>query len=256
MFIANQKVFLSQLAQPKPLFGALKELEFMLPNDLFIGTNELLIESALTGRVFDLGKQDPQSFIDTAYLGMELFQEGIASLPFQEPWLVTFQSKENLHRYSVLVFYTHEIGEVCAISFTHEREGFLIIGITVFSDKDMEPIRQSSEDETVSMRSVIYNLVSVLNTKGVGWQTTPPKAKGKRVYRAGYHKPDNNYFTALRSYQRGDSRDTGDGKSPRPHYRRGHMRTLPSGDKTWVNACLVNVKSEDDMPFMRQTYRL
>lgn len=256
MFIANQKVFLDQLRQPKPLLGSIEELKFMLPDDLFVGTNELLIESALTGRIFDLGKQNPESFVETAYLGKELFEEGIASLPFQEPWLVTFQVKDNLYRYSVLVFYTHQPGEVCSISFRHEREGFLIAGVTVFSDKDMEPIRQTSEAETIAMRSLIYNLVSILNTKGVGWESVPTKARSNKVYRAGYHKPSATYFTALRSYQKGDSKATGTGKSPKPHYRRGHMRTLPSGEKTWVNACLVNVANEDEMPFMRRAYKL
>lgn len=62
----------------------------------------------------------------------------------------------------------------------------------------------------------------------------PKRSKGDAI-------PFDEYHTlVIRRSQQGSSEVGGSHRSPREHLRRGHIRQLSNGEKTWVNACVVN----------------
>lgn len=89
-------------------------------------------------------------------------------------------------------------------------------------------------------------LIVMLNTRNIVKERhEPPKAqrmKGKSASKRG-----SGGYTVIRP-PRADEMpgyDTGTHASPRPHLRRGHVRHLQNGGKTWVQPCFVNGEPEE-----------
>lgn len=86
----------------------------------------------------------------------------------------------------------------------------------------------------------LLGLLNALACSNVTTERTPVKnAKQK----PGALPFDSYHYLVLRNrYETGCTGRTGigAGRSPREHLRRGHIRRLPTGAKTWVNATVVN----------------
>jgi hypothetical protein len=81
---------------------------------------------------------------------------------------------------------------------------------------------------TVNQRRIKDGKVPMYETRTL-WIDTPGNSKGYGEWQGGTHR------------------------SPRQHLRRGHIRTLQSGKKVWVNAAVVGAKESG---FIRKDYAI
>jgi hypothetical protein len=92
----------------------------------------------------------------------------------------------------------------------------------------------------------IASLCEALACSNVGYETLPPskrlnlkKTDGIQIPRFDSYTLTINSASKAKRYEN-DGEETGPKRNgPREHLRRGHIRTLQSGEKVWVNACIV-----------------
>jgi len=134
----------------------------------------------------------------------------------------------------------------------------------------VKPKSAIAEAEAVRVGERIVNpclaALLMLNTRGVAIdEIKAPRAERRRAARDGKEIPSTwcvdtaLYFTAVKG-QAATSRTVGGGshRSPVPHLRRGHWRSLRDSRRVWVRDCLVNVRSEGAASFVerRDGYRI
>lgn len=105
------------------------------------------------------------------------------------------------------------------------------------------PVFADSTINTNDYADEVLALLELLNALGCSNVTTErtPVKNGKQ--KAGALPFDSYHYLVLRNrHETGGAGRTGigSGRSPREHLRRGHIRRLSSGAKTWVNATVVS----------------
>jgi hypothetical protein len=91
-------------------------------------------------------------------------------------------------------------------------------------------------------------MVMYLNTNGVVSERTPaPVALNKSRVKKGKLPIPTTHIVRIdpRVLGAGGGSGSGHHASPRPHYRRGHIRRLDEGRTTWVKACIVAGSIQD-----------
>lgn len=106
----------------------------------------------------------------------------------------------------------------------------------------------------------IVALLAMLEAKGIEQRLTPAPARLNRK-RVAAGKPPIGEIREIFirvggvSYRASGEAETGSHRSPRLHWRRGHVRRLPSGELTHVRPCLVGERVGEEKPAHR-TYRV
>jgi hypothetical protein len=99
----------------------------------------------------------------------------------------------------------------------------------------------------------LLSLLNALACNDVGTETTTSgRPKGGRSPKTplGF---DSYHTLVLGGGRGGSGASTGTGRSPREHVRRGHIRRLPTGSYTWVNAAVIAAGSGGRV---QKTYRV
>lgn len=111
---------------------------------------------------------------------------------------------------------------------------------------DSNPLRREKETYLKTMRSaafksarVLINLIAALSCTNVTAPVThtPKKSNPKAAY------PFHSYRELMLGNRLASvvaGQGVGSSRSPREHLRRGHIRRLANGSRTWVNATVVN----------------
>lgn len=222
----------------------------------------------------DVGVVDTS--VGTSLVGYanELARNGMFHLPF-EKMVISFNARNVAHV------------TICA----EEHDGIIFLSIfTVDSQKKFAShgkVCMRSDDNGILMQVVsckvpggytdkvkgqivnytenifptwVIGLMAMLEAKGVEQRLTPaPKKLNKRRTAAG--KPPigevREIFIRVGgvSYRTSGEAEIGSHRSPRLHWRRGHVRRLPSGELTHVRPCLVGERVGGEEP-PAKTYRV
>ena len=229
----------------------------------------------LTLPVFEFGKFDYGDFIDILSDSATCWNEGLLNFPFDEcvmmhdyrtiniPKLTQTHDDVSVYHIKTIddfvditewrVANTEEHGETTVPPFFKVRlyrqgerkEGDKVYELELLPCKFSDPTAYTRaigpfKDACGEFIDTPLAMAMYLNTTGVIAERLPaPEALNKaRIKRGKLPLPDR-YVVRLdfkhQQVQRGD----GTHASPRPHYRRGHVRTYASGEKTWVKACIV-----------------
>ena len=110
--------------------------------------------------------------------------------------------------------------------------------LEICQDKYRDPI--SGMSEPISICEPPIAMAMFLNTKGIRSEliNAPESLNKKRIAKG--KSPIPAYHVVKIDMKDSSGRSIGGTHaSPRPHYRRGHIRLLPNENRTWVQACLV-----------------
>lgn len=143
-----------------------------------------------------------------------------------------------------------------------DEKGVALVTEKTFFTSDFE--ENARNDLTESLKydvpTWIIGCLAMLNAKGIEQRVTPaPKNLNKRRVAAG--KPPigeiREIFVRVGgvSYRASGEAEVGSHRSPRLHWRRGHIRRLASGEMTHVRPCLVGERIADEEP-AKKTYRV
>lgn len=89
----------------------------------------------------------------------------------------------------------------------------------------------------------VWSLISFLNAlacSNVHIERSEPKSDGKKIKSALPFDAYHFLIIDVPGVVSGERTGRGDGRSPREHLRRGHIRRLADGRRIWVNATVVN----------------
>lgn len=227
--------------------------------------------------VFDFGDIGPIS-IDSAkdmfrYV-KELADNGMLSLPFEK--MVLCYSYGRQGQVSDFSFIAQDLGDTielvtmvscnCRIAgiggTTMTKVGMFAESHEAVISKEMEKKsrEQALEDLQKVMPCWFFALIGLLNAKGVEQRITPPRhALNKRRIAAG-KQPIGEIREVMikvgsQSYYPSGREEKGGHASPRLHWRRGHIRRLPSGELTHVRPCLVGNRVGGEEP-AKKDYRV
>ena len=136
-----------------------------------------------------------------------------------------------------------------------EEPFFDIWSVEFFDDKDAPELNRT--DKTWVPSRVFHNMCKLLNCKNIETRTEAPSAKLNKKRERNGKIPFFEYKTLHikpgKTNASGSGAIISDRNSPRVHIRRGHIRTLPSGETTWVQACVVGDGSKG---FIQKDYRI
>lgn len=223
--------------------------------------SEKLNQAVKAGRVFEIGSMDYDTSMKTAVNGLRILRSGLVDWPFSTSFVVvskvTFSPEVDQER----IIATADLStpgvirvSECAVT---KQNYILCFSVADFElDEDsftVTPkidslvgefgIRPDAGNYVVPF-NVCLSLLSIVNTRGVEHRKRPAKKKKSpvvHVFKTG------EYFTAMKSDSRPHAEGDKSRKGPRPHVRRGHVRTFSDGRKIWIRDTLVGTRSEDDI---------
>lgn len=197
----------------------------------------------------------------------ELARNGMFHLPFQKTIIsfnasniayVTVCAEEN----DEIIFFSifaadadKRFSSHAKVVITRDANGILLKGISCgiipgYTKEIKEQIAHFMQD---IFPTWIVGLLAMLNAKGIEQRVTPaPKNLNKKRVAAG--KPPigevREIFVRVGgvSYRASGDAESGHYRSPRLHWRRGHVRRLASGELTHVRPCLVGNRVGDETP--------
>lgn len=123
----------------------------------------------------------------------------------------------------------------------------------IFSNRpDVTEEMRAAND--LSVRENVFSFLMLLNSKYVEKRETQIAAKLNKKRGKKGKQPLISYINL--NVKRYDSLSTGAGTTVKPHWRRGHVRTLQDGRKIPVKPCLVNFIGDDPSEVNPKVYKV
>lgn len=264
---------------PKALHRALAESSaafgWTASSDEVAELQRARLDATRRGTVIHLGELDYSAGQKAGTSGLALLKAGVARSPFEGPWIVdattTFsRGQAPMGICAIVRPEAHPIWTIWEASLT--RTGLLFLWSRARFDVQTGGLWPEAEvagfaksdggtkpaaERFAAVINTTFAAVAVLNTRGVGWRSVRSETRRSgKVRRVGHHKVASPYFTTLREGARDGAAGADEGaarRGPRPHLRRGHIRTL-SDRVVWVRDCLVGVHDSEAAPaFLERT---
>lgn len=230
--------------------------------------------AARTGRVVDIGTMSYADSRRSAETGYTMLGSGHIRHPFDHVWIIlgetTFNRKTTKPQ-STLVIARPGADHPHSMEFAEGTiaDGNVMIWYLAKMDagRRLEVLYDSHDPEMRELTSEVMGYeqamqqyavgintvlaaVAVCNTRGIAFNRIRPERGTKRPRKAGYIRFHTGpYFTALNAPVR-ERQSAGTHASPKPHIRRGHVRTLHSGQQVWIREQLIGVRSEHELAFV------
>ncbi len=121
-------------------------------------------------------------------------------------------------------------------------------------DKDEYKTEENNHMFSANMFLCCQSLLGILNLNNVKKQKVEPsKSTIKRFRKQNKKLYDYHVLNVGGEVWNKPNAEHNKGSSKRSHYRRGHIRQLKNGERTWVNNCYVHGKQEG---FVDKNYRI
>ena len=214
--------------------------------------------------VFDFGEVDNRYFSDCSDDAALCFSEGLLCLPYDN---CVFESNTHFTTGTFKSIYIinsdgHNSWRIGQIQVGEDKDNisppmFEVIlsrnssGHTTYASEFFEwvtarggipPGYSNHENHVRQIAGMVMSLAMLLNTNGVNIERigAPEKLNRARAKKGRTPIPAYNIVKIKPIQESTIENKGGTHTSPRIHYRRGHIRTLPSGAKTWVKAYIVS----------------
>jgi len=138
-----------------------------------------------------------------------------------------------------------------------ERDGDDFTILT--NEKILKVAKEDVNKAATFFLTVLFEFLTILNCNNVSTKLHHPPAalqkkrikKKKKPFYSFHILKINNNDASTTSTRKGNT--SGTHASPRIHFRRGHIRRLPTGETTWVTSCLVGDKKKG---FVNKEYKV
>jgi hypothetical protein len=255
--------------------------------------NDIARAAVKAGRLIDFGNLPNAFMIEHGYRGKTFYSEGWIGQPFVDPWIGMHRWEQGVSVYVVaLVEGAHPAGGHCEIvEFTPmlvSGHPFLSIGdrllftpkpgskdgdlnamvvpaVARLYGKPIEHFKHAAMAAADNIITPLMTMLMILNTDGIERELRAPSAKLARAREKSGKPPipphevvkTQGYVTAVIGRGRGvkGPAQGGHHASPIPHLRRGHIRNLASGQRTFIRDTLVNMNDEARAAIARSHYK-
>ena len=106
---------------------------------------------------------------------------------------------------------------------------------------EIEDWESRAEVDTADESNTVLSLIEALSCINVGHESIAVRKQNKSSKKRGALPFDEYHTLVIKPNSSKEKVESiGDGRSPREHLRRGHIRRIDGNRRVWVNACVVN----------------